>query len=169
MRGSRRNVLRGVGLAALGTTAVVAPASSAQASPQKATSPGWHVAEVIAVRDGSVLVRGSREWLMVEGFPDGWQILVGDNVAVAASLAGKGLAAGPLTHWISVVAAPSELKPGQALNGTNGPRVVEATILSTELESQRRTGTLTQRNLRVSVAERAAPDGLERIFAIREV
>jgi len=123
---------------------------------------------VTAVRGGTVQVRDAGGWLAVEGFPTGWQVLVGDNVAVGPSVAGAGTVARPLEYWTTVVAAPGALKAGQALNGTDGPVVDAATVVEPALAGQLSAGTTAQRELRVAVVERAAPDGLERILAIRE-
>ena len=162
---SRRKFLYGAGFVAAGAGAVVAGISS---SARAAGSPHWRIGTVTAARTGAVQVDGGAAWLPLEGFPDAWEALVGDQVAVAASATGKGESANPLMHWASVVAAPNELAPGLRLNGANGPRVVDATIIDDGITTQRQQGVRTPTTLRVAIAERATADGITRALAIHQ-
>jgi hypothetical protein len=158
---TRRSILYGAGFVVAGA-AVPSPARAAG-------TPSWRIGTVTTVRDGAVQVDGSTDWLPLEGFPDGWEALVDDRVAVAPSATGEGESANPLMHWTSGVAPPADLRPGQRVNGGSGPRVVEATLLDPELAGQRRRGVRTPASLRLAVGDRASPDGVERVLAIRRV
>ncbi len=162
---TRRKFLYGAGFVAAGAGAVVAGISS---SAQAAGTPHWRIGTVTATRAGAVQVDGGTAWLPLEGFPDAWEALAGDQVAVAASETGHGESANPLMHWTNAVVSPGELKPGLRLNGAAGPQVVAATIIEPGLATQRQQGVRTPATLRVAVGDRAAPDGVHRVLAIQQ-
>ncbi len=161
---TRRNFLYGAGFVAAGGGAVVAGVA---ASGQRAGSPSWRIGAVSAVRAGAVQVDGTAQWLPMEGFPDSWEALVGDQVAIAASATGHGDSANPMIHWVNAVAAPDELRPGLRLNGGAGPQVVAATVLDPGLAAQRERGVRASATLRVAIGDRAAADASHRILSIQ--
>jgi hypothetical protein len=106
-------------------------------------------------------------WVRAEGFPEGWQVAVGDRVLVAPSVEAAGVAAFPRTHWMPVTAAPADLMPGARLGGSDGPEITAATILDPGLITQRRTESRDPIPLMFAVADHVRSYGPERVFAIR--
>jgi hypothetical protein len=162
---TRRNLLRNVGLTAIGSLGL----TGLGAGPAAAASSGQErIAVVNSSADGQVLVDGGATVLPVEGFPDGWQLLAGDKVAVAPSLSHEGLAAFPVAHWIAAEAAPSALRPGARFAGSDGPAVTSATILAPGLAAAQAEGKRDSRFLLIHVADRVSSVGTDRALAIRE-
>lgn len=160
---TRRTLLSRAGLVALGVA--VGKGVNANASP---ASPEARVAMITGVQGGAVEIEGAPGWLPVEGFPEGWQPLVGDEVAVAPSLAGDHLSAQPLVHWVTTAASPADLLPTSSVGGAGGPEVVAATVLEPDLSDRRQRGDRAPTPLKAAVGARASSGGGERIVAIRE-
>jgi hypothetical protein len=155
------------GLVALGGAGAAGLSSHAQA----ATAPGaptWRLAIVTEARDGAVRVDGKRRWLALEGFPAGWQALVGDEVAVAPSLVATGLSAHPICTWETHDVAPANLAPASRISGADGPQVVGATILEGPLAERLQSRDRTSRTLLVAVTNNASKTGAKRVIAVRE-
>ncbi len=104
----------------------------------------------------------------MEGFPAGWNVAIGDNVAVAPSLATTGLSAQPVSHWVTMSAAPGDLRPDTPVGGTGGPVMVAATMLEPSLSAKRQRGSRTLTPVMAAVADRASSAGADRILAMRE-
>jgi hypothetical protein len=170
---TRRNLLRGVGLAGLGAGAAGvggllsgadASATDTQVSPWSSHS-GRRTAVVSQVSDGTVQVReGDR--FQLEGFPVGWQVVPGDTVAIAPSLDMAGMSARPMNRWITAVAAPADLKPGMRIGGTEGAEIVSATVFGEEFDRLPRAKDHTPIKLRVAVADRVSTQGPARALAV---
>lgn len=162
---TRRSLLRNGGLAAAGGLGLVGLTAGPAAA---ASSHQERIAVVHSASGGLVAVDGGVTVLPAEGFPDGWQLLAGDRVAVASSLAREGMAAFPVAHWISAEAAPAGLRPGARFAGGDGPEVTAATILTPGLAAARAGLLRARRFLRVAVADRVSSVGPDRAIAIRE-
>jgi hypothetical protein len=126
-------------------------------------------AVVSKVGDGVIRVEGKVSgWIRPEGFPEGWQVAVGDRVVVAPSVETTGVAAFPRTHWVAVTAAPADLAPGARIGHPDGPEITAATILDEGLIVQRRAGAREAMPLMAAVADHVASYGPERVLAIRK-
>jgi hypothetical protein len=124
---------------------------------------------VSKVGDEAIRVEGKISgWVRPEGFPEGWQVAVGDRVVVAPSVETTGVAAFPRIHWVPVTAAPADLTPGARLGRSDGPEITAATILDEKLTAQRRTGARKAMPLMVAVADHVASYGPDRVIAIRK-
>jgi hypothetical protein len=174
MRGreTRRSILRG-GLTILGAagigTAFGSAASRANAATQATSSGGtgrWAV--VSEVRNGTVRVDGGiTGWFRIEGFPEGWQVVAGDKVTIAPSVEREGMSAFPSAHWITVTAAPADLRPGSRLGHADGPEVVAATVVGDEITARRSVGDTEAKALRVAVADHMSSQAPDRALTIR--
>ena len=170
---TRRTVLRGAGLTAFGAAGFGAVFGADRLVSRKTGStPAGNAAGAVVSKvggaDGTVQVEGTVSgWFRAEGFPDGWQVAVGDRVTVAPSEEAAGVAVFPHTHWISFSAAPASLVPGIRLGGADGPEMVAATVLEPGLVAQRSSGRADVMPLMAAVADTVSPDGPERVFAVR--
>jgi hypothetical protein len=165
---TRRSVLAGSGALAIG-----AGLAGTTACASSATRPGTDAQYRIAVVDtvhagGRVSVAGGPSTLRVEGVPPGWQVAVGDKVAVGPSPDTAGLTAQPLNHWVTYSASAADLVPGHRLGGPGGPMMIGATRISASLSAYRSNGDRTVRRLSAAITDRLAPDSAQRILAIRE-
>jgi hypothetical protein len=167
---TRRALLRGAGLVlgAAGFGTLFGSAAARAGAAGGAPAGEAKAAVVTEVRDGTVRVDGKiTGWFRTEGFPEGWQVAVGDKVTVAASLETAGLSAYPVAHWVPLTAAPADLKRGARVSHDNGPEIVAATILDPGLTARHRVGDRASRPLMVAVADHVPSQGTERAFAIR--
>lgn len=172
---TRRTVLRGAGLTAFGAAGFgTVFGADRLVGRNTGSTPAGNAAGAVVSKvgdgDGMVQVEGKVSgWFAAEGFPDGWQMAVGDKVTVAPSTETTGVAAFPHTHWISFSAAPADLVPGIRLGGPGGPVMVAATILDPGLIAQRKAGRSDVMPLIASVADSAPSAGPERVFAVRRI
>jgi hypothetical protein len=169
---TRRTVLRGAGLGALGATGFGTVFGAERLSARTGNRPPAGNAQrgvVSKVGDGVIRVEGKMSgWIRPEGFPEGWQVAVGDRVVVAPSVENTGVAAFPRIHWVSVTAAPADLTPGARLGHSGGPEITAATIVDEGLIAQRRAGAREAMPLMAAVADHVASYGPERVVAIRK-
>jgi hypothetical protein len=165
---NRRTILRRGAVLGLGAVGIGGIASRAAAAASSGSSPAWHTAVVSGVRDGSVQVERAGSWFRLEGFPAGWQVAVGDKVAVAPALTGSGVSAQPVSHWTTMSAAPATLRTDAHVGGGAGPVMEPATVVQPSLAAKRQRGARTAAPLRVAVADRASSGGADRVIAIRE-
>lgn len=158
-------------MAAGAATGVVATRATTGNSGSAANSPGAKsggnvIARVTATRgDGTVHANGN--WLPAEGFPKGWQVAVGDDVAVLPALQGSGMSAHPVVHWEHILDAPANLAIGSTIGGNAGPLITPATVLTPVLTAGLRHGDSQTRPLKVAIADRSA-GGTQRAFSVRE-
>jgi hypothetical protein len=170
-RRNRRWFLTTTGQVAVGSAAAVA-LGSGKAGAATTTTPAVDVtfAEVSAVSAGAVQVSGASGWYVIEGFPEGWGLLVGDQVALAQSVENPvgDQTAQPSVHWDEVTATPASLQPGTSLDAQNeSPEVVTETVFSPDLEALRDSGSTTPVGLLASVVDRGPSDGSLRVIALR--
>lgn len=161
---TRRSLLRNGGLAAVGGLGLVGWGAGSAAA---ASSRQERIAVVNSASGGLVTVDGGTTALPAEGFPDGWQLLAGDKVAIAPSLLREGMAAFPVSHWIAAEAAPASLRPGVRFVGSGGPEMTATTVLAPGLAAARAGRMSTPRFLWVAVVDRVSSVGPDRAIAIR--
>jgi len=170
---TRRTMLRGAGLGALGAAGFGTVFGAERLSARTGSGPppagNARGAVVSKVGDGVIRVEGKISgWVRPEGFPEGWQFAVGDRVVVAPSVETTGVAAFPRIHWVSVTAAPADLTPGARLGHSDGPEITSATIVDEGLIAQHRAGAREAMPLMAAVADHVASYGPERVVAIRK-
>jgi len=168
---TRRSVLAGAGVIALGGAGVAAGAAArGSAAPRAAAAdPRFRIAVVNAVHDGGrVSVAGDARALRLEGVPAGWQAAVGDKVAVGPSLDTGGVTAQQLIHWVAYSGSAAELVPGRRLGGPAGLRMTGATTVPPPLSTLRGNGDQAIRPFNLAIADRGVPDSEQRIVAVRE-
>lgn len=165
---TRRSVLAGSGVLAIGA-GLAGTTARASAATRPGTDARYRIAVVDAVHAGGrVSVAGDPSTLRVEGVPPGWQVAVGDKVAVGPSPDMAGVTAQPLNHWVTYSASAEDLVPGHRLGGPAGPMVIGATSISASLSAYRSNGDRAVRRLSVAITDRLVPDSAQRILAIRE-
>lgn len=144
-------------------TAILVGSGAAVAFPAiaEATDGPARTGHVDAVQDGAVRLQGESVWLETRGFPPGWEIEVGDRVAVlspAASGDTEDLVY-PLVHWEPGVLSDRGLVSG----APGGPemRLEPATIYSSAGASN------SQGSVMACVADHQG-GGPDRVIAIRD-
>lgn len=166
---TRRSVLAGAGVVALGGAGVAGAVARASAAGRPATDARFRVAAVDAVHSGGrVSVAGDSRTLRLEGVPAGWEAVVGDRVAVGPSMDTGGVTAQQLIRWVTYSGAAAELVPGQRLGGPEGPLMTGATTVPAPLSALRDNGDQAIRPFDLAIADREALDSMQRIIAVRE-
>jgi hypothetical protein len=173
MRGrkTRRSILRG-GLAILGAagfgTAFGGAASRVNAATHPTSTGTGRPAVVSEVRAGTVRVDGAvTGWFRTEGFPEGWQVVAGDRVTIAPSVEREGVSAFPSAHWVTVTAAPADLRAGGRIGLADGPTMVAATVMGDEITAKRSAGDTEAKVLSVAVVDHMSSQAPDRALAIR--
>jgi hypothetical protein len=158
----------GISAAAVGGLASTANAETTTSAPEQkvpwAAATGRRIAVVVQATAGDVQVSGG-VWFHLEGFPDGWQTAEGDYVAIAPSVESKNdLVARPLQQWVTIAAAPADLRPGKRIGAGGGPQVVTGTVVADDLKSAAQASI----PLKVAVEERPSANRPARVFAVRK-
>lgn len=162
MRLSRRRfVLRSGGLlAAVSAPFALSPSRVMGALNSSSAVEGMK--SVVSSMPGRVRVAGVDGLIRTDGFPGGWEVAVGDRVAVLAD-GSSGLTAFPAVHWQPEIIDSRELAPGATFGGNSSFRLDAAAVLANVPESD----AAGPRAANICVVDRDSRQGPDRVISIR--